>query len=344
MGISGTLQILLLAMTLIGSQATFANISLQLKSGQKIACQEVSPQCPFYKCADDSFLFGPKATLHGLVPTFQKIAANNLILETPDLIVDQNNKIIFQNKSQFQYANKTGSGFLNYFRNSGIHLAQSFALNKCPETFNADYRKKLNDFTNVELSKIPQRDLELPINSVLEKINTQSSSKPVPINDLISQFQIWKTDTLLRYNYVFDGCFARSHLVATELQQQNMIVGKVWLHGFNLKPIQQNLTDFSGWFYHVAVVVLAEDQKFYVIDPGLFNQPVSVLEWVEKIKGPNKNILWTQNIDQVQAAKKMEVYLSFSSVEMYPSFNSDGNPQTVDQKIKDAVSILSELP
>ncbi len=341
MGISGTI---LLSAVLLTSQILFADVSLQLKSGQKIACQEVSPQCPFYKCADDSFLFGPKATQHGLVPTYQKISSSKLQLETPKLITDQNNKIIFQNKSQFQYSNKTGSGFLNYFRNSGIHLAQSFALNKCPEAFKADYRKKLNDYTNTELSKIPQRDLELPVNSVLEKISAKALAHPVSIESLTSQFQNWKTDPRLRYDYVFDGCFARSHLVASELEKQNIIVGKVWLHGFNLKPIQQNLTDFSGWFYHVAVVVLAEDQKIYVIDPGLFNQPVSVIEWVEKIKGPNKNILWTQNIDQVQAAKKMEVQLSFSGVDMYPSYSAVNNAESVEQKIKDAVSTLSDLP
>lgn len=340
----GLLKNALLLTFLFASQASFANISIQLKSGQKIACQEISSQCPFYKCTDDSFLFGPKAVQHGLVPTFQKISQTQLQLETPELIIDQNNKILFQNKNQFQYANKTGSGFLNYFRNSGIHLAQSFALNKCPETFKTNYRKKLETYTNTELSKIPQRDLELPAVSVLEKIKAHGLAQPASIPFLSSQFQIWKTDARLRYDYVFDGCFARSHLVATELQQKNITVGKVWLHGFNLKPIQQNLTDFSGWFYHVAVVILAEDQKLYVIDPGLFNQPVSVLDWVEKIKGPNKNILWTQNIDQVQAAKNMEVQLSFSSVDMYPSYSSNMNPQTAEQKIKDAVSTLSELP
>ncbi len=344
MGILGKLQTILIPIILLGSQVLLANVSIQLKSGQKIICLEVSAQCPLYKCADDSFLFSPKATQHGLVPTYQKISQAELQIESPELIIDQNNKVLFQNKSQFQYANKTGSGFLNYFRNSGIHLAQSFALNKCPESFKINYRKKLNDYTNTILSKIPQRDLELPINSVLEKINTQSSSKPASINDLTSQYQIWKTDPRLRYDYIFDGCFARSHLVASELKQKNIIVGKVWLHGFNLKPIQQNLTDFSGWFYHVAVVVLADDQKIYVIDPGLFNQPVSVLEWVEKIKGPNKNILWTQNVDQVQAAKKMEVHLSFSFVDMYPSYSSVINPQSAEQKIKDAMSTLSELP
>ena len=344
MQILGTLQTVLLAIILIGSQAAFANISIQLKSGQKIICQEVSTQCPFYKCADDSFLFGSKATQHGLVPTFQKMTSTNLVLESPEIIVDQTKKVLFQNKNQFQYANKTGSGFLNYFRNSGIHLAQSFALNKCPESFKTDYRKKLNDYTNVELSKIPQRDLELPIHSVLEKINTKAFAIPFSVESLTSQFQIWKTDPRLRYDYVFDGCFARSHLVANELQQKNIIVGKVWLHGFNLKPIQQNLTDFSGWYYHVAVVVLAEDQKIYVIDPGLFNQPVSVLEWVEKIKGPNKNILWTQNIDQVKASKNMEVHLSFSSVEMYPSYSTVVNSESAEQKINDAFMTLSELP
>lgn len=341
MGILGNL---LITTVLFASQISLATVSIQLKSGQKIACEAVSPQCPFYKCADDSFLFGPQATQYGLAPTYQKISSTKLQLESPEFIVDQNNKILFQNKSQFQYANKTGAGFLNYFRNSGVHLSQSFALNKCPEAFKADYRKKLDSYTNTELSKIPQHDLELPINSVLEKINTQASARAVSMNSLAQQFQVWKTDPRLRYDYVFDGCFARSHLVATELQQKNIIVGKVWLHGFNLKPIQQNLTDFSGWFYHVAVVVFATDQKFYVIDPGLFNQPVSVLEWVEKIKGPNKNILWTQNIDQVEAAKKMEVQLSFSSVDMYPSYTSVINSQSVEQKIKDAVSTLSELP
>ena len=344
MQILGTLQTVLLAIILIGSQAAFANISIQLKSGQKIACQEVSPQCPFYKCADDSFLFGPKATQHGLVPTYQKINSTNLVIESPEIIIDQNKNILFQNKSQFQYANKTGSGFLNYFRNSGIHLAQSFALNKCPESFKAEYRKKLDNYTDTELSKIPQRDLELPTNSVLEKIKTQPTAQPASIDFLSSHFQIWKMDPRLRYDYVFDGCFARSHLVASALQQKNIIVGKVWLHGFNLKPIQQNLTDFSGWYYHVAVVVLAEDQKIYVIDPGLFNQPVSVLEWVEKIKGPNKNILWTQNIDQVKASKNMEVHLSFSSVEMYPSYSTVVNSESAEQKINDAFMTLSELP
>ncbi len=339
----GILKKALLLTVLFGSQVSLANVSIQLKSGQKITCEVVSPQCPFYKCADDSFLFGTQALQYGLVPTYQKISSTKLQLESPEFIVDQNNKILFQNKSQFQYANKTGSGFLNYFRNSGIHLSQSFALNKCPEAFKADYRKKLDSYTNTELSKIPQHDLELPINSVLEKINTQASARSVSITSLAQSFQAWKTDPRLRYDYVFDGCYARSHLVATELMHKNIIVGKVWLHGFNLKPTQQNLTDFSGWFYHVAVVVFATDQKFYVIDPGLFDQPVSVLDWVEKIKGPNKNIRWSQNVDQVTAAKKMEVQLSFSSVQLYPQYNSSENKQNEQESIADALEVLRNI-
>lgn len=186
MQISGILHTVLLVIILTGAQAAFADISLQLKSGQKIICQEVSTHCPFYKCEDDSFLFGPKAIQNGLAPNYQKITSDKLILETPDLIVDQNNKILFQNKSQFQYANKTGSGFLNYFRNSGIHLAQSFALNKCPEAFKADYRKKINDYTNVDQVEAAKKmEVQLGFSSVdmypsyTSAINQQSSEQKI---------------------------------------------------------------------------------------------------------------------------------------------------------------------
>lgn len=96
---------------------------------------------------------------------------------------------------------------------------------------------------------------------------------------------------VLTFNLPFDdlrnGCYARSHEIAWNLEQKGIVVEKIFI-GFNLKfshPDKPNIE--LEWNYHVAPAVLVrENNKLvpYMIDPTLFHKPVPLQTWVDLFK------------------------------------------------------------
>jgi len=85
----------------------------------------------------------------------------------------------------------------------------------------------------------------------------------------------------IAFRYLRDGCSARAHLMIRDMQAHGIQAGKVWA----FPPGQgQSLAPSGGihWRYHVAPVVhvhSAHGDVPMVIDPSLFNRPVTVAEW-----------------------------------------------------------------
>ncbi len=93
----------------------------------------------------------------------------------------------------------------------------------------------------------------------------------------------------IAWNYKKDGCYARAHLMARSFEAEGVRVDKVWING-NLSVKEFNSS--AEWNYHVAPIVYVKNpngliQKM-VIDPSLFDRPVSVDEWDLKISKATK--------------------------------------------------------
>jgi hypothetical protein len=90
-----------------------------------------------------------------------------------------------------------------------------------------------------------------------------------------------------------DGCYARAEIMKKQFLEQDVYVDKAWIAG--------DLTDGvfnkgKSWDYHVAPLVYVKDKndqiQKMVIDPALFDKPVTLEEWIAKTtkKSKYKNI------------------------------------------------------
>lgn len=82
------------------------------------------------------------------------------------------------------------------------------------------------------------------------------------------------------FEYTTDGCYARATAMARMAERQGIVMGKIFVHG-------SLYLDVLELAYHVAPVVCVEtpdgSQKKMVFDPSLFEFPVTILQWEEKM-------------------------------------------------------------
>lgn len=87
------------------------------------------------------------------------------------------------------------------------------------------------------------------------------------------------------FNFVSDGCYARAHKMRQILNNAGYECQKYFIHG-NLAAQRTPGTCCVQWVYHVAplVTVMVADPmtQDYILDPSLFNHPVSIHEWKQK--------------------------------------------------------------
>lgn len=86
----------------------------------------------------------------------------------------------------------------------------------------------------------------------------------------------------IAWKYKPDGCYARAHLMARRFEEEGVRVDKVWIKG-DLSIPEAGI----NWNFHVAPIVYVEENgqiKKMVIDPSLFEKPVTVEEWDAKMQ------------------------------------------------------------
>lgn len=137
--------------------------------------------------------------------------------------------------------------------------------------------------------------------------------------------------TDIAWDYKPDGCYARAHLMARRFEAEGVRVDKVWIKG-NLYVPEVNIS----WNFHVAPIVYVKDKngmvKKMVIDPSLFDKPVTVEEWDKKM---TKQTIGSQNGSSItafpfpeNAAAVERSALAFSSSDPYlPGDNINMNEE-----------------
>jgi|GEM_PF-1702006 len=113
------------------------------------------------------------------------------------------------------------------------------------------------------------------------------SSGVLTYQQAVSVFNKIAAQSDIAFEYPWDGCYARAHLMVRRLQALGIQPGKVWSFA-NGEPLhartKRDVRGFVEWDYHVAptISVQGTDGKAVamVIDPAMFNQPVSVTQWL----------------------------------------------------------------
>ncbi|RMZ59207.1 hypothetical protein D1632_06040 [Chryseobacterium nematophagum] len=110
-------------------------------------------------------------------------------------------------------------------------------------------------------------------------------------------FNIIKGDASFTWGYSKDGSFARAHKMGEILQSKYGIqaaqLGKIWIGNSDGKLL-------NGWTYHVAIVMAGPDGNLLngrVIDPSLFDRPVTLQEWSNKCNNWSSNQFAISPID-----------------------------------------------
>lgn len=134
-------------------------------------------------------------------------------------------------------------------------------------------------------------------------------------------------------------------LDVSDLKEKGYSVGKIWIHGFSLWPRgQKKPKDFFAWRYHVAPFVKNKNQ-IWVLDPGLFDEPVPASRWVHEVLGPNKNFVVTEHFSEedLSSSQNVAVTLTPWTIYTYSSASPSASETDLSQQLEEARSILEDL-
>ena len=142
----------------------------------------------------------------------------------------------------------------------------------------------------------------------------------------------------IAWNYKYDGCYARAHIMARRFEAQGIRVDKAWIKG----DLYVEDTDIT-WNYHVAPLLYVEDEKGkiqkMVIDPSIFDRPVTLEEWDNKIaKKTKKGSVKTAFPFPQNASFYERSALAISNSDPYtPAENIDDTEETKMQHAKETM-------
>lgn len=120
--------------------------------------------------------------------------------------------------------------------------------------------------------------------------NTAAGTIPISVvkeEELNKIFSDFAKDPKYAFDVVENGCWARAHIMARELEKRGIRVGKIFAEGVLSVQTPKALDGIGvAWSYHVAPVIAVETKngvELRVIDPALFNQAVPVKTWTDKM-------------------------------------------------------------
>lgn len=119
----------------------------------------------------------------------------------------------------------------------------------------------------------------------------ESTSKSIPISVISFKmahylFEMFKRDKSFPFDYLTLGCQANAHKMSLIAEKYNIYFGKIYAEGRLQVKTDNEQKPFVRWGWHVAPVVFIREgnkDNLKVIDPSIFDQPVSVSEWIDKM-------------------------------------------------------------
>jgi hypothetical protein len=104
-------------------------------------------------------------------------------------------------------------------------------------------------------------------------------------------FNKLKNDEDNSFNFISEGCYARAQKMALMMDDMDIMSGKIFAEGaFPMKG-----KDWEGtWEYHTASLIMVKKNKKLiptVLDPALFDHPVTIDEWKAKLMKDSKSQL-----------------------------------------------------
>lgn len=175
--------------------------------------------------------------------------------------------------------------------------------------------------------------------SYLKKVSEPTTSKkPLSESEVQELFRKAKNMQDIPFEYKYNGCYARAHVMARRFEEMGIPTQKVWIKGDLYVPG----TDIK-WNYHVAPVVEVKGKNGlihkFVIDPSLSDKAVTLDEWVAKMgklaKGP---LVHTKYPPPINTIAFQRTTVSVSSSDAFGPL--DLKNMTEAEKMSDALATL----
>lgn len=119
----------------------------------------------------------------------------------------------------------------------------------------------------------------------LKEYKGQSSKKTISMKQAQKLHDKARARDDIAWDYTYDGCYARAHLMARMFEDEDIHVDKAWLRGRLQIPGE---ADGKNWGYHVAPLVYVEDAngkvQEMIIDPSISEKPLTPDEWAGKME------------------------------------------------------------
>ncbi len=129
-------------------------------------------------------------------------------------------------------------------------------------------------------------------NAPLPKLAPRKPSPALPAGQTVTlakareMFALMAKQHDVAFRYPIDGCYSRAELMIERMRQRGLHPHRVWsvANGEELYARTKNVKKgYVTWSYHVAPVlrvrVNGQTQRWYVIDPSLFDRPATIAQW-----------------------------------------------------------------
>lgn len=163
--------------------------------------------------------------------------------------------------------------------------------------FNDEVKHTLNpEYINNCASIESKNKIYAPSTFEKSKVYSKLNKKNIELSVLSEAharevFNELKNDPENSFEYPLDGCYARAHRMAMQMDKMGITSGKAFIEGDNI--VIDTKIGTIEWSYHVASLVMIKvGNKLVpsVLDPALFDKPVSYEEWKKRIfKRPESN-------------------------------------------------------
>ena len=176
--------------------------------------------------------------------------------------------------------------------------------------------------------------------SFIDKSTPKLVDKYLSIKEVQDLYKKAKSMSDIPFEYKYDGCYARAHVMARRFEAMGIPVEKAWIKGNLSVPG----TDIQ-WNYHVAPVINVKDEKGnlvkYIIDPSLNDKAVPLDTWVNTMAHDVKGeVVKTPYPFPVNIAAFQRTAVAISSSDVYVPDNDEKRSEA--QNMKLAISTMAE--
>lgn len=124
-----------------------------------------------------------------------------------------------------------------------------------------------------------------PVSS-LRPSSSSIAASTVSQKQLLHIFNYLSAQKQIPFDFPNRGCEARAHAMSLLLKKMSIQSGKIFALGNLRFKTEKSANGYVDWRFHVAIFLRLKNTnnmtEDFVIDPSMFDRPVSVKEWLSK--------------------------------------------------------------